>query len=276
VNFPLQNSNVAIHSLGQSGYGWVDPPGVFTFTPQTLAISDAPNTYYTNTQGSDSDPAAFPYFPYNIPRPQCDCTQWYTSVYFNLARPATQFGVYLPTGSNQPYTGYDDSNYNYLIGRHVYVGVLGPNDTFATATYTDLTITGYCPFLKITDPAGGIKGVVVMDDMNSGLATFGFMDVYATMNAAIAPHPGDANNDGTVDVVDLGILSTNYDRPGLPHGSGQSWGLGDFDDNGAVDVVDLGILSTNYDWVAAGSPLPEPATLSLLGLAAAALIRRKR
>ncbi len=53
--------------------------------------------------------------------------------------------------------------------------------------------------------------------------------------------PGDANKDGKVNVVDLGILATNYGKT-----SGTSWETGDFNDDGNVNVVDLGILATNY------------------------------
>jgi hypothetical protein len=54
-----------------------------------------------------------------------------------------------------------------------------------------------------------------------------------------------------VDVVDLGILATNYDTP-----MGATWAMGDFNADGKVDVVDLGILSVNYDYVAAGGSAP--------------------
>lgn len=52
--------------------------------------------------------------------------------------------------------------------------------------------------------------------------------------------PGDANEDGSVDVGDLGILAANYG------GSGKGWSQGDFNGDGNVDVGDLGILAANY------------------------------
>jgi hypothetical protein len=52
--------------------------------------------------------------------------------------------------------------------------------------------------------------------------------------------PGDANNDGMVDVGDLGILAANYG------GSGKIWLQGDFNGDGLVDVGDLGILAAHY------------------------------
>ncbi|MEA1952303.1 MAG: hypothetical protein U9N87_13040, partial [Planctomycetota bacterium] len=55
------------------------------------------------------------------------------------------------------------------------------------------------------------------------------------------PLAGDANEDGFVDVSDLGILATHYDT-----GSGKEWGDADFNGDGVVDVSDLGILATMY------------------------------
>jgi hypothetical protein len=52
---------------------------------------------------------------------------------------------------------------------------------------------------------------------------------------------GDANNDGMVDVGDLGILAAHYGMT-----SGATWDKGDFNGDGAVDVGDLGILAANY------------------------------
>lgn len=52
---------------------------------------------------------------------------------------------------------------------------------------------------------------------------------------------GDANQDGRVDVADLGILAAHYGMT-----SGATWTEGDFNGNGAVDVADLGILSAHY------------------------------
>jgi len=89
---------------------------------------------------------------------------------------------------------------------------------------------------------------------------------------------GDANLDGHVDVVDLGILATNYDRTGLTAGA-NNWAVADYNGDGNVDVVDLGILATNYDWAAPGASngaVPEPATMSLLVLGGLAMLRRNK
>jgi hypothetical protein len=64
---------------------------------------------------------------------------------------------------------------------------------------------------------------------------------------AQAPIPGDANEDGKVDVGDLGILAANYG------GTDKTWSQGDFNGDGKVDVGDLGILAANYGTGSSGA-----------------------
>jgi hypothetical protein len=97
---------------------------------------------------------------------------------------------------------------------------------------------------------------------------------------------GDSNLDGQVDVADLGALASNWQTSSV-------WTGGDFDYTGFVDVADLGLLASNWQ-AGVGNPLgpsfaealtsvglgnvaiPEPAALSLFGLAGMALVRRRR
>ena len=79
---------------------------------------------------------------------------------------------------------------------------------------------------------------------------------------------GDANADGDVDDSDLSILLSNFGDPGV-------WSAGEFNADGNIDDSDLSLLLSNFGSVTA-TTVPEPATLTLLGLGALALIRRRR
>jgi len=84
---------------------------------------------------------------------------------------------------------------------------------------------------------------------------------------------GDVDDDDDCDLDDLGILAGNYDTT-----SGMVWADGDLDQDGDVDLDDLGVLAGNYDneYVPPSSTVPEPISLSLLGLGGLALLRRRR
>jgi hypothetical protein len=104
----------------------------------------------------------------------------------------------------------------------------------------------------------------------------------------VAIWDGDANGDGYVNVIDLGIVASNYGKTGLmvandpnspiPAADGASWARGDFNQDGRVDPIDLGLLATNYRYGPSsdiGGTLPEPAGLTLMGIGIAAMVRRK-
>jgi hypothetical protein len=61
---------------------------------------------------------------------------------------------------------------------------------------------------------------------------------------------GDANRDRIVDIVDLGIIGTNWQLPG------KTWAQGDFNGDSLVDIVDLGIIGTNWQMTASSAPWP--------------------
>src|SRR5665647_995404 len=103
---------------------------------------------------------------------------------------------------------------------------------------------------------------------------------------------GDANDDGIVNINDFGLLSQNFGKPG-------GWGQANFFGDATVNINDFGaisqhfgqsILSTSSVATAgelaafqtasaqffAANGIPEPTSLALLGLGAAALLARRR
>lgn len=90
---------------------------------------------------------------------------------------------------------------------------------------------------------------------------------------------GDANFDGTVSSLDFDAFVAGYGA------TGRKWSEGDFSDfDGKVTTVDFNRLAGNFGQVASGSipgaalgsVVPEPASISLMVLAASASLRRRR
>lgn len=80
---------------------------------------------------------------------------------------------------------------------------------------------------------------------------------------------GDANGDGTVDLLDLDILGANFGTT-----SGGTVMTGDFNADGAVDLLDLDILGANFGSSVSVS-VPEPAAIALVTLAIGFIPRRR-
>jgi len=85
-----------------------------------------------------------------------------------------------------------------------------------------------------------------------------------------APHPGDANRDGEVNVLDLTVLANHFgDSPA-------TWREANFNADEKVDVLDLTVFANRFGWSGGGGQwTPEPGALSLLVLGGLVLIRRR-
>jgi len=120
------------------------------------------------------------------------------------------------------------------------------------------------------EPWYGAMDEVPLYTHTDGMDYFVMTDVTAP-----APHPGDANFDGAVDVYDLAALANHYGLPG-----DMSWMDADFDGDDTVGVYDLATLANNYGWAATGSaggdPVPEPASAALLLAGTVLLTWRRR
>lgn len=73
--------------------------------------------------------------------------------------------------------------------------------------------------------------------------------------------PGDANGDGSVDLLDLDILGSNFGN------SPATLAEGDFNADNVVDLLDLDILGSNFGATTGMTAIPEPASCVIAALA---------
>jgi hypothetical protein len=86
---------------------------------------------------------------------------------------------------------------------------------------------------------------------------------------------GDANFSGTVDIGDFSLLAARFNT------AATRWSEADFNFDGSTDIGDFSLLAANFNVGVPGSlprgaAVPEPAALSVIGLAAAGLMARRR
>ena len=80
--------------------------------------------------------------------------------------------------------------------------------------------------------------------------------------------PGDADNDGMVDINDLTVVLSNFGKTGM------TWSKGEFTGDGTVDINDLTIVLANFDTSSGAgiTAVPEPSCVVLLGIGAISLV----
>jgi hypothetical protein len=174
---------------------------------------------------------------------------------------------YLPTGTDL----YVQVTYYGLTTRRAYSGVY--TDAVCTQRLSVAGVEQYywtqavpsSKHFSVTDAAFWNYAAVVFDGPNA-TGSGSFDDFQASLLAT----DGDASLDGRVNVIDLGLLASNYGTT-----SGATWQMADFNGDGRVNVIDLGMLASNYEG-AETSSVPEPiSALVLLGGGAIAACRRQ-
>ena len=277
LTMPLSNAHVTINNVS------------YDSGPSNLQVDNTVTTIFTNEEGSDADPLADNRFPYHIPRPQRWCGEWFSSFQFDLASATPKFGVFLAGATNWPWlpdrhnflnmAGWSDTD--PLSGMPMDVYVQGVGESFAEAYHERIVLPfdgednmSYCPFVMVEDAEEPIQAVTIIHDCYAqGKLTYGFMDVYVGVGL---PPPGDATGDGCVDGADYTAWADHYLWTGVPAYSAGGWTVGNWTEDDTVDGADYTCWADNY---LKGCPpqVPEPATLSVLGLCGClALLRRKR
>ena len=122
-------------------------------------------------------------------------------------------------------------------------------------------------------------GIAVLNNAVLGKTTFGGLPVDSSSVMVAAELLGDSNVDGHVDLTDLSTVLNNFGS------TTSAWTSGNFDGGTAIDLTDLSDVLNNFGATnanafvgGAATPIetPEPMSLAVFGLGAAALMIRRR
>ena len=156
-------------------------------------------------------------------------------------------------------------------------------------SYLESSWTGPGITTSMDDAKSGLTTIAVLTGEQYGSNTFMGQSIAPTDSIAMYTYGGDTNLDGKLDADDYGTIDFNVLLPGVV----DQYYNGDFNYDGVVNADDYGVIdfnilaqkdpfATNGTVTSSGASLagvtavPEPASLSVLGLAAAGLLGRRR
>ncbi|MBC7785668.1 MAG: autotransporter-associated beta strand repeat-containing protein [Burkholderiales bacterium] len=164
-----------------------------------------------------------------------------------------------------------------------YTGDVSPYAAVLTSVKSGLPLLGFggdgsgiTSAEVIAQGAGGIGLNGTMLGVIDGATTGGQV---TSLSGFTVPNPttsvlvkytwrGDANLDGVVNGSDYALADTGFS------GGGTGWFYGDVNYDGVINGSDYALIDTGFS--SQTGPLPEPAMLSLLGLGAMGVLRRRR
>jgi hypothetical protein len=146
-----------------------------------------------------------------------------------------------------------------------------------TSNYTGNGITSS---LVAANPT--TMSIAMVDNADLSLTSYRGQTVDNNSIILAAARNGDATLDNKVDALDLNTLAAHWQQT-----SGALWSAGDFTGDGKVDALDLNVLASNWQFGTslqaamaaypqfAGVTVPEPASMGVLAVAGAILLRRR-
>ncbi|MEO0529974.1 MAG: hypothetical protein AAF266_05270 [Planctomycetota bacterium] len=147
------------------------------------------------------------------------------------------------------------------------------NEAGVAAAINFLDTDGVTPFSTVGSANGiydfsfdPVNEVLWISDQDNGV-------IYAFGKpGTVTPLDGDANGDGSVDLLDLDILGANFGTMGTG-----TVATGDFNGDTNVDLLDLDILGANFGaTLGGGSAIPEPTACVMLLLAGVGAVVSRR
>ena len=175
-------------------------------------------------------------------------------------------------GTTDHWTGHLDLSGNKLIletaSKATAIATLRNQIAFGATNAAGITSSGLAANFAIA----------VMDNAVLSKTTFGGATVDGNSVLVGAELIGDSNADGSVDLTDLSTVLNNFGS------TTSAWTSGNFDGATTIDLTDLsdvlnnfGATNPNASFAApAVTATPEPTSLAMVGLGAAALLRRRK